>query len=206
MSAEKIENKVLRSPPAVLCFPHLFTAYLSEDDRKLGRKPKFSATLLIDAAGQATAEFAALKAEANRVAVEKFGLEELQRLVSVGDFHSPFLNGDKYAPKYPEQAGKVVLRVSSTVKPQVVDQMVRPVTDESVIYSGMIVQVTLNAYAYAPSKDRPQIKNGVSFGLRNVQIVRADTPPLGNRTRAEDDFVPLAEAATGGGANPDALF
>lgn len=196
--------KPLRSPRAIISFPNLFTPYLSEDDRKLGRKAKFGCSLLIDAAGQATAEFAALKAEANRVAIEKWG-DLLPEMVRNGDFHSPFLNGDKYAAKYPEQAGKIVLRVSSTVKPGIVDQQVRPVQDESAIYSGLIVMASLNCYAYAPTRDRPQIKKGVSFGLRNVQIVEAGTP-LGNRTRPEDDFVPLEGAVAAGGASPEGLF
>jgi len=194
----------LTSPRAILSFPHLFTPYLSDDDRKLGRKAKFSCSLLFDAAAQATAEFAKLKAEANRVAKEKWG-DLLPDMVKNGDFHSPFLSGDKYAVKYPEQGGKIVLRVSSTVKPGIVDQMVRPVQDESAVYSGLIVIASLNCYAYAPTKERPQIKKGVSFGLRNMQIVEAGTP-LGNRTRPEDDFVPLEGAVTAGGADPDAMF
>lgn len=206
MAFKKVTGDKLRTPRAIISFPHLFAPYLSEDDRKLGRKPKFSASLLFDATAQASPEWAAIKAEANRVAREAFG-DELQAMVADGRFNSPFINGDKFAAKQPECAGKIVLRLNSTVKPGVVGPDVMPIVDETKIYPGAIVMVSINCYSYFPDSNRPMIKHGVSFGLGNVQLVDGTTPPLGNRTRPEDDFVPLA-AAAGAEVNkdPGAMF
>lgn len=193
MAYKKVTGEKLRTPNAIISFPHLFAPYQSEDDRKLGRKPKYSASLLFDAEAQGTAEWAAIKAEANRVAREAFG-DDLAAMVADGRFNSPFINGDKFAAKQPEAAGKIILRCNSTVKPGVVNGALLPVDDESKVYPGLIVKVSINCYAYFPDASRPQIKHGVSFGLGNVQIVAPGTP-LGNRTRPEDDFEPLAGAA-----------
>ena len=201
------ETKVLKLPPGIVCFPHFFTPWASDEDRKKGKEPYYSCSILIDQAGQQTAEWNAIKAEANRVALDRFGVDELKKMVEFQQFKSPFLNGDKYADKYPEQAGKVVLRLSSKVPPGVVDQMVRPITDHTKIYAGALVIVSVNAYAYPkPGATGPAAANkGVSFGLRNVQLY-ADGTPLGNRSRPEDDFKPLEHAATAAGNDPSALF
>lgn len=202
------EIKVLRTPYAILSYPHLFQAFASEDDLKLGRKPKYSCALLFDAEAQKTAEWAALRAEANRVAAVRFG-DKLPGMVTAGDFKSPFLDGNKYAEKNPECAGKIMLRVSTLTRPGIVDANKLPVTDETKAYPGVIVRASLNAYAYPQvGKTGPAAANkGVSFGLRNIQIVM-DGTPLGSRTRAEDDFdvVEVAESKAGGMSSPEALF
>lgn len=205
MAFKKVNGEKLRTPNAILSFPHLFVAYRSEEDARLGKPAKFSCSLLFDAEAQATAEWAAIKAEANRVAKEAFG-DELAAMVADGRFNSPFINGDKFAVKQPECAGKIVLRLNSKVKPSVVDGSVLPITDDTAIYPGLIVKASINAYPYFPDAQRPMIKHGISFGLGNVQVVAAGTP-LGNRTRPEDDFVPLA-AAAGAEVNkdPGAMF
>lgn len=190
----------------IISFPHLFTPWASAKDLADRKAPKYSATLLIDAAGQATSEFAALKAEANRVALTRYTAEEIQALLPEGLFKTPFINGDRLAAKNPECAGKIVLRLSSKVKPGVVDQQVRPIEDETKIYPGCKVLVSMNAYAYGPTRENPQIAKGVAFGLRNVQLIDGTLPRLDNSTRPEDDFVPLAEAAAAGGANPSSMF
>ena len=200
------ENRILRTPPGILTYPHLFELFAL--DKEKPTELSYSTSVLFDAEAQATAEWASLKAEANRVARERFG-DDLPRLLAEGEFKSPFLDGNKYAAKNPEAAGKVMLRLKTTMKPGIVDAQVRPITDTSKVYPGAIAIVSVGCYAYPkPGATGPKAANkGVSFGLRNVQIVRSDTPALGNISRPDQDFVPLgAGAVQANGGDPDALF
>lgn len=199
------EVKVLRAPRAVLSYPHLFVAYVNEKDRAQGKKPMFSCTLIFDAEAQATSEWAALKKEANRVALAEWDQATLQAMIDGQKFKSPFINGDLLAAKNPECAGKTVLRVKTGIKPGIVDEQVRPITDETKIYPGCKVIASLNAYIYKPTRENPAMGCGVNFGLRNIQFA-GDGAPLGNRTRPEDDFVPLEASIAQGGADPGAVF
>lgn len=84
--------------------------------------------------------------------------------------------------KNPEYEGHYFMSVSNTRKPGIVDRDRDPIDDPSEIYSGMYARVSLNAFAYNTNGNK-----GVSFGLQNVQKLK-DGTPLGNISRAEDDF------------------
>ena len=96
--------------------------------------------------------------------------------------------------KYPECAGHWLITASRAKKsgaPKVVDQQMQQILDEGELYAGCYARMSVHAYAYAPTKENPQIKTGVSFGLNNVQKV-ADGEPLGGMSsRPEDDFEPV---------------
>ena len=74
------------------------------------------------------------------------------------------------------------MSVNSKQQPQIVDQRVQAVIDRGLFVSGDYFRVSINGYAYEVSG-----KRGVSFGLNNVQFLRKGQP-LGNVSRAEDDF------------------
>ena len=184
---ETKEAANLRSPRVMLSYPHLFIPNRAPgSDRDL-----YSCTLVFDSEAQGTAEFATMKAEANRVLRERFGAQT-EMLFKAGQLRSPFIDGNIHAVKNPEFAGKVLIRCSSKMKPGVVDRALRPITDESKIYPGCFVFASLNCYAYPnASATGPATGNkGVSFGLRNIQFV-ADGTPLGGRSRPDDDFTSL---------------
>lgn len=177
----------LKSPKARLSFPNLFQARGYE-----GQEAKYSATLIFDAAAQATPEFAAMKKAAGAAAKEKWG----EKIPS--NLRNPIRKcEEKDSYNTPEFAGCVFINVSTKQKPGVVDEKVQPIIEEGEIYGGCYVRASLSVYAYDMSGNK-----GVSFGLRNIQKV-ADGESFGGRTRAEDDFAPVEAAAS---EDVDAMF
>ena len=88
--------------------------------------------------------------------------------------HSPFHDqrekafGPKPMPGY--TPGAIVFNVSSKFQPQVVDQQMNPITDESRVYPGVWAYAGLNTYKYGP----PQPKSGIGFGLQTLMIIADD--------------------------------
>lgn len=202
MAADKPEVVKLWTPPCILDFANF--CVVPRKGKKADDKPKYQGAFLIDAAGQATPEYAKLKAAANAKALEKWTAEELKAMMAAGRFKTPFLNGDGYIVDQPHWAGKIVIRASSVQKPGIVDAQVKPIIDTQEIYSGIRVIATLNPFWYDTDGNR-----GVSFGLNNIQKI-GDGPKLfegGGFSRAEDDFKPIGDGAiSGAAANVDALF
>ncbi len=93
------------------------------------------------------------------------------------------------------EAGAIFINLKSEQKPGVVDENVQDIIDSSKLYSGCWLRATVNAFAYEQKGNA-----GVSFGLNNVQKVGDGDPIGGNRTKATDDFAPIAGA--GGAAAP----
>lgn len=89
---------------------------------------------------------------------------------------------DEIEKPKPETKGAYVINCNSDRKPQIVDQKVQPILDDSEIYSGCYINVSLGAYAY----DRPDNK-GVAFGLNNVQLVKIGER-LGGAPNADEEF------------------
>ncbi len=192
------EQTTLKTPECMLGhFPKLFEQGLPDD-----RGNKFYETdLLFSPEAQKTAEFAKLKEAAAACAKAEW------KDAMPSNLKSPFRPASEKrrqadnTPYYPAEQfpGYVLMRVKSKNKPQIVNAQVQEITDETEVYGGAFVRVSLHPYAY-------QVKGnaGVSFGLNNVQKMR-DGEPLagGSRTRASDDFEPVGEAAAG---DVDALF
>ena len=92
-----------------------------------------------------------------------------------------------YPPTWkPEEDGSYHLRVSCQAerKPQVVDEMVQPVFDESKFYSGCFANVVIDVYGTT------KYGNKISAGLLMVQFA-ADGDRLDNVPKAEDLFKPI---------------
>lgn len=88
--------------------------------------------------------------------------------------------------QYPEREGHYRVSVSSNRAPGIVDAARMPILDQSEIYSGCYVRVSLDAYPYMGKESK-----GVSFALQNVQKL-GDGEPLTSAGRsAEDDFEPF---------------
>lgn len=88
--------------------------------------------------------------------------------------------------QYPERAGHYRLSVSSNRAPGIVDAARQPILDQSEIYSGCYVRVSLDAYPYNGKEAK-----GVTFGLGNVQKLADGEPLTGGGRSAEDDFEPF---------------
>jgi len=193
-----IEQTTLRTPECMLGhFPKIFEQGLPDD-----RGNKFYETdLLFSPEAQKTAEYARLKQ-----AMADCAKAEWKDKVPSGLRSAIRPAGEKRREKdntqyYPDDqfAGWTLMRVKSKNRPQVVNAQVQEITDETEIYGGCVVRVSVHPYAY-------QVKGnaGISFGLNNIQKLR-DGEPLagGSRTRAADDFEPVGDAS---GADVDSMF
>lgn len=106
------------------------------------------------------------------------------------------------------EAGAIFLNLKTKQKPGLVstkrsaDDPTKPaeITDESEIYAGCYAVASVSCYTYDQKGNR-----GVSFGLRNMQKTR-DGDPLGNRTRAQDDFAPVEAVSGGAGSSASDIF
>jgi len=87
------------------------------------------------------------------------------------------------------EAGAIFMNLKSTQRPGLVDKDVNPIIDQSEFYAGCWAIASVNPFYYDQKGNR-----GVSLGLQNIQKVR-EGDPLGGRTKAEDDFAPIAGAA-----------
>lgn len=88
----------------------------------------------------------------------------------------------------PEYAGHYFMAVSNTQKPGIIDLDKVEITDPKELYSGCYARVSLNAYPFSAQGNK-----GISFGLNNVQKL-GEGEPLGNISRAEDDFADSPDA------------
>lgn len=138
------------------------------------------------------ADLSRLKAEAQRVALEKWG-ERAKTMQLRMPFRDQADKADKETGILgaPYEAGAVYMKVATKQKPAVVDAQVQPIIEESAFYAGCWAVASIRAYAYEKGGNV-----GVSFGLGNVQKVK-DGEPLGSRTSPQQDFAPIAGTTTG---------
>lgn len=162
-----------------LSYCHLFEPYAQNPEQD----PKYSVTILVPKSDKATVKKiqAAQKAALEAGKEKKFG----GRIPS--NWKNTFRDADsdeeeETLEKNPEYAGHYFMSVSNKTKPGVVDQNVQPILDATQVYSGCYARVSMNAFAFNTQGNR-----GVSFGLNHVQFL-ADGEPLGNVSKAEDDF------------------
>lgn len=165
-----------------LSWPELFEPKVPPN----GTEPKYSVMLLIPKSDKKTMD-ALFKAEKETAEERKeiFGGKvpaKLRSIIHDGDGEDD--NGEPWADRYPERKGHYFMSVSANerFRPGVVDAQLNPIIDPAEVYSGVYARVSLNSFAYSASGNR-----GVSFGLRNVQILR-DGEPLGGASKPEDDF------------------
>lgn len=160
-------------------FVHVFEKF-SNDPENI--EPSYSIKLLIPKDDKKTLD--ALQA-AQEVAVERFR-ERKGAGALPNNYKTTLKDGDESdLGKYPEDEGHWTLstRAFGSHKPGVVDEALRPILDESELYSGCYVRASVQAFAYAT-----KMSKGVSFALLNVQKLR-DGDALGAVSpKAEDDF------------------
>lgn len=195
------------TPKARLSYPNLFTpnARAKTQDGKL----KYTLSVLIPP----DADIGPLKAAAEKAAIDEFGAEKMKSLVEMKRFNIPWLDAFEKSrteknPAGDEQfKGWTLLRVTSLQKPQIVNAKLENVDDESEVYPGRWACVSLRPFAYPA---RTGGNAGVSFGLRNVQLLDHDTPLAGSNVQAQDEFEPVdtdgGEDAPSEGATADSVF
>lgn len=94
----------------------------------------------------------------------------------------PLRDGDVDRPDDEAYAGCYFVNANSNQQPGIVDKSVKPILDQSEVYSGCYARVSINFFAFNTSGNK-----GIGCGLNNIQKL-ADGDPLSGRARAEDDF------------------
>ena len=67
-------------------------------------------------------------------------------------------------------------------RPGIVDKSVKPILDQTELYSGCYGRASISFYAFNQNGNK-----GIACGLQNLQKL-ADGEPLGARSRADEDF------------------
>ena len=151
-----------------------------------GSDPKYSVSILIPKTDTATIKAVEDAIEhAIQDGVGKFG----GKIPPRGSLKLPLRDGDTERDSE-EYAGHYFINANSKNAPQIVDEHVQPITDESQVYSGCYGRVSVNFYAFNTNGNR-----GVAAGLGNIQKLR-DGEALGGGVSAVADF----GAPTGGAA------
>lgn len=81
--------------------------------------------------------------------------------------------------------GHYFINANSVSKPQIVDKNVKPILEQSEVYSGCYARVSLSFYAFNANGNR-----GIACGLGNIQKIR-DGEMLGGKSSASDEFTTL---------------
>jgi len=164
--------ETLRTPVGMSSFVHLFTPRAPTQ----GAEPRFSMNILFDQDAQNSPEYKKLKVAVSACVKDQWG----DKIPS--GLRSPFRDaGEKDYEGY--TPGTIYIAPWSKQKPGIVDGRLQDVLAADDVFAGQLVRATIRAFAYDNSGNR-----GVSFGLQNVQIVKAEMPRLDGKKAASKDF------------------
>jgi len=168
----------LLTPTATISFPTLFTPKA----RSEGGEPVFSCSLLFGVSEQKSKEYKAMQAACIEAAKAKFGEK-----VNISQVQMPFRDAsEKDYVGYDD--GVMYINPWTKQKPGIVDARLQDVLDPSLVYAGQKVRAQVTPFAWMNSG-----KKGVSFGLNNIQIVKADAPRIDGRVAANKAFDAIEE-------------
>ena len=97
---------------------------------------------------------------------------------------TPLHDGDLEKPDHAAFANAYYINAKSGNKPQVVNELVEPITNESEVYSGCYGKVSMIFYGYNYQGNR-----GIGACLCHIQKLKDGEPLCGN-LGAKDDFKP----------------
>lgn len=168
--AKQKPNPSLMTPEFRVSFPAVFAPRAANPGDKL----KYGLHMLFPK----TADITVLKQAVLAAGVAKWGAD---RTKWPNPLMLPFRDG---AEKDYDGYGKDIIFVntSSLQKPGLVDQNVQDIIEPSEFYGGCYARATVNAFAWTYMN-----KNGISFGLRNVQKVR-DGDAFSGASKPQNDF------------------
>lgn len=146
-----------------------------------GSAPKYSISLIIPKSDTAT--LTAIKNAINAAVLngEKI-LADKNGKVNRATLKLPLRDGDVERPDDETYQNSYFINANSASKPGIVDKNVRPILDQTEVYSGCYGRASINFYAFNSNGSK-----GVACGLQNLQKT-SDGVTLGGRSRAEDDF------------------
>ena len=165
-------NSTCISPPLVLESSALFKPRASK--MKPTDPPSYYARLLASATTVGLPEWTDLEKAVNEFGKSHFG-SEFATLIENGQFRLPFRR-DVHGKGWPSDTVVFLsLKSGADYPPNVLGRDSLPIMDQSAIYPGCIVRVSMRLYYYGGKGS--SISPGISFGLNNVQKL-GDGPRL----------------------------
>ena len=95
---------------------------------------------------------------------------------------TPLRDGDIDRPDDEAYKDSYFINANSKYKPQIVDKNVKPILDQSEVYSGCYGRASITFYAFNSNGNK-----GIACGLGNLQKL-AEGDALSGRSKAEDEF------------------
>lgn len=190
-------NNKLMTPKFRVSFPQVF------EPRAVGEstKKKYSMVMLFSVA-EIDKSPEAKKQWADMIAAAKFIANEKWPKGIPANLQWPFRKGEEKEQYQGYGPGVIFVTATTTTRPGLVDERKVAIINPEDFYAGCYARATVNPYAWTYMG-----KNGVSFGLQNIQKL-ADGEPFSGRTNAEDDFDATGEfpASAGDSAGNAAMF
>jgi hypothetical protein len=149
---------------------------------------KFSITLIFDQEAQKTPAFAALAKAAKDCAFAKFGEQTVDALRKAGKWNSAFHKGEEKTTSTGERMpayedGTLFITASSKYESECLDGAMGKIAPGDV-YAGSYARASVVPFAFDNAGNK-----GVSWGLRNVQLVgHGEKLGGGGRSSATEDF------------------
>lgn len=192
-------STVIRTPIFRVSFPSVF-----EKSGPPGTAPdklKYSVVMLFDTREIAKDPKQKALWEAMLKAAKDCAREKWADKIPAG-LMSPFRDGKEKEQYEGYGEGVMFCTAKSERRPGVVDQQVQRIIDPEDFYPGCYAHADINPYAWSYMG-----KNGVAFGLQNIQKVK-DGEPIGGGASAESSFDAIDEGVEteSGGSNAAALF
>ena len=142
-----------------------------------GGDPKYSVSAIISKEDKETiAKIKAAIEQAKKDSLSKWGGKVPANL------KLPLRDGDIDRPDDEAYAGCYFFNANSRQAPQVVDNKVQPILDQSEVYSGCYGKISVTFYGFNSNGNR-----GIAAGLGNIQKLK-DGHALGGRANAAEDF------------------
>lgn len=185
----------LTTPEGRISYPNLFRPRKNDRD-----EDRWDCQLIFEKAGFDKKPFNQIVMAAGEA---EWGKDFLS-LVKTNKLEMPKIHEGAEKPDDPALGpNRLFIRAASSRKPNVVDQNVAviPDTEASRVYAGCYVRAAIRAYAYkTKNKQGVVVKQGISFGLQNVQLLRDGEPLGGVASDPTDDFGPVAAISRPAGA------
>lgn len=143
-----------------------------------GGDEKYSVSLIIPKADTKTVN----EVKAAIEAAKQEGKAKFGGRVPANNLKTPLRDGDVDRPDDEAYKNSYFINANSKDKPQIVDKNVKPILDQSEVYSGCYGRASITFYAFNSNGNK-----GIACGLGNLQKL-ADGDALSGRTKAEDEF------------------
>jgi hypothetical protein len=173
----------LISPPMILADSALLKARVSK--LKPNESASFYARVLANTDSVQHSAWKRLLTAVDELGEQHFGAAAYRTLVENGLFRSP-IRKDVAGKGWPSDVGAFLsVKAGEDYPPAIVGRDALPIMDQTEVYPGCIVRVSLRPYAYGGRGTN--FGAGISFGLENVQKL-ADGPRFKNARGDGSEF------------------